>query len=75
MGSGCRGWYDSWQLGFSGNGPNGLWRWRWQNTRRTLALNVWSGTATKEDEPFLYLPFVETLESGLAQAASLDDFR
>src|SRR6202030_2681156 len=29
----------------------------------------------ERDEPFPHLPFVEILESGLAQATSLDDFR
>jgi tetratricopeptide (TPR) repeat protein len=33
------------------------------------------GHCYERDEPFPYLPFVEILESGLAQAASLDDFR
>jgi len=33
------------------------------------------GHCYERDEPFPYLPFVEMIESGLAQAASLDDFR
>src|ERR1700723_2228556 len=33
------------------------------------------GHCYERDEPFPYLPFAEILESGLAQAASLDDFR
>jgi hypothetical protein len=33
------------------------------------------GHCYERDEPFPYLPFVESLESGLAQAASLDEFR
>jgi tetratricopeptide (TPR) repeat protein len=33
------------------------------------------GHCYERDEPFPYLPFVEIIESGLAQAASLDDFR
>jgi hypothetical protein len=33
------------------------------------------GRSYERDEPFPYLPFVEILESNLAQAASLDDFR
>jgi tetratricopeptide (TPR) repeat protein len=33
------------------------------------------GHCYERDEPFPYLPFVEILESGLAQAATLDDFR
>jgi predicted ATPase len=33
------------------------------------------GRCYESDEPFPYLPFVEIIESGLAQAASLDDFR
>src|ERR1700730_16024332 len=33
------------------------------------------GHCYERDEPFPYLPFVEILESGLAQAASGDDFR
>jgi hypothetical protein len=33
------------------------------------------GRCYERDEPFPYLPFVEMLENGLAQAASLDDFR
>ena len=33
------------------------------------------GHCYERDEPFPFLPFVEILESGLAQAASLDDFR
>jgi predicted ATPase len=33
------------------------------------------GHCYERDEPFPYLPFVEILESNLAQAASLDDFR
>jgi predicted ATPase len=33
------------------------------------------GHCYERDEPFPYLPFVEILESALAQAASLDDFR
>src|ERR1700730_14794248 len=33
------------------------------------------GHCYERDEPFPHLPFVEILESGLAQAASLDDFR
>ncbi len=33
------------------------------------------GHCYERDEPFPYLPFVEILESGLAQAASLDDYR
>ncbi len=39
-----------------------------------MASNASSGTATKETKPFPYLPFVEILENGLAQAASLEDF-
>jgi tetratricopeptide (TPR) repeat protein len=33
------------------------------------------GHCYERDEPFPYLPFVEILESGLAHAASLDDYR
>jgi predicted ATPase len=33
------------------------------------------GHCYERDEPFPYLPFAEIIESGLAQAASLDDFR
>ncbi|HEY2484906.1 MAG TPA: AAA family ATPase [Candidatus Binataceae bacterium] len=33
------------------------------------------GHCYERDEPFPYLPFVEIIESELAQAASLDDFR
>src|ERR1700730_13017354 len=33
------------------------------------------GHCYERDEPFPYLPFVEILESDLAQAASLDDYR
>jgi predicted ATPase len=33
------------------------------------------GHCYERDEPFPYLPFVEIIQSGLAQAASLDDFR
>ena len=33
------------------------------------------GHCYERDEPFPFLPFVEILESGLAQAASLDDLR
>jgi tetratricopeptide (TPR) repeat protein len=33
------------------------------------------GRCYERDEPFPYLPFVEIIESNLAQAASLDDFR
>ena len=33
------------------------------------------GHCYERDEPFPYLPFVEIIESDLAQAASLDDFR
>jgi tetratricopeptide (TPR) repeat protein len=33
------------------------------------------GHCYEREEPFPYLPFVETIESNLAQAASLDDFR
>jgi tetratricopeptide (TPR) repeat protein len=33
------------------------------------------GHCYERDDPFPYLPFVEIIESGLAQAASLDDFR
>jgi tetratricopeptide (TPR) repeat protein len=33
------------------------------------------GHCYERDEPFPYLPFVEILESALAQAASLDDYR
>jgi len=33
------------------------------------------GHCYERDEPFPYLPFAEIVESGLAQAASLDDFR
>ncbi len=33
------------------------------------------GHCYERDEPFPYLPFVEIIESNLAQAASLDDFR
>ena len=33
------------------------------------------GRCYERDEPFPYLPFVEIIESALAQAASLDDFR
>ena len=33
------------------------------------------GHCYERDEPFPYLPFVEIIESALAQAASLDDFR
>jgi tetratricopeptide (TPR) repeat protein/uncharacterized membrane protein len=33
------------------------------------------GHCYERDEPFPYLPFVEIIESGLAQAVSLDDFR
>ena len=33
------------------------------------------GHCYERDEPFPYLPFVEILESGLAQAASWEDFR
>ena len=32
------------------------------------------GRCYERDEPFPYLPFVEIIESGLAQAASLEDF-
>ena len=33
------------------------------------------GHCYERDEPFPFLPFVEIIESGLAQAASLDEFR
>jgi predicted ATPase len=33
------------------------------------------GHCYESDEPFPYLPFVEIIESNLAQAASLDDYR
>ena len=33
------------------------------------------GRCYERDEPFPYLPFVEIIEGGLVQAASLDDFR
>jgi predicted ATPase len=33
------------------------------------------GHCYERDEPYPYLPFVEIIESGLVQAASLDDFR
>lgn len=33
------------------------------------------GHCYESDEPFPFLPFVEILESGLARAASLDDYR
>src|SRR5260370_40235264 len=33
------------------------------------------GHCYERDEPFPYLPFVEIIESDLAQAASLDDYR
>ena len=33
------------------------------------------GHCYERDEPFPHLPFVEIIESGLAQAAGLDDFR
>ncbi len=33
------------------------------------------GHCYERDEPFAYLPFVEIIESNLAQAASLDDYR
>jgi len=33
------------------------------------------GHCYERDEPFPFLPFVEIIESGLAQAASLDDYR
>ena len=33
------------------------------------------GHCYERDEPFPYLPFAEIIESNLAQAASLDDFR
>ena len=33
------------------------------------------GHCYERDEPYPFLPFVEILESGLAQAASLDDYR
>jgi tetratricopeptide (TPR) repeat protein len=33
------------------------------------------GHCYERDEPFPYLPFVEIIESGLAQATSLDDYR
>ena len=33
------------------------------------------GRCYERDEPFPYLPFVEIIESSLAQAASLDDYR
>ena len=33
------------------------------------------GHCYERDEPFPYLPFAEILESNLARAASLDDFR
>ena len=33
------------------------------------------GHCYERDEPFPYLPFVEIIESALAQASSLDDFR
>src|SRR3984885_15913327 len=33
------------------------------------------GHCYERDEPFPYLPFVEIIESDLAQAASLEDFR
>ena len=33
------------------------------------------GHCYERDEPFPYLPFVEIIESNLAQAASLDDYR
>jgi len=33
------------------------------------------GRCYERDEPFPYLPFVEIIESNLAQAASLDDYR
>jgi len=33
------------------------------------------GHCYERDEPFPYLPFVEIIESGMAQAASLEEFR
>ena len=49
------------------------WRWRWRSTRRALASDAPSGTATKETSLSL-LPFAEIIESNLAQAASLEDY-
>ena len=43
--------------------------------RRELAFRCLVGHCYERDEPFPYLPFVEIIESALAQAASLEDFR
>ena len=51
------------------------WRWRWRSTRRARASDARSATATKETSRYPYLPFVEIIESNLARAASLDDYR
>jgi predicted ATPase len=43
--------------------------------RRALGSDASSGVATKETNLSPFLPFVEIIESDLAQAASLDEFR
>ena len=40
-----------------------------------VGFRIMVGHCYERDEPFPYLPFVEIIESGLAQASSLDDFR
>jgi len=40
-----------------------------------VGFRIMVGHCYERDEPFPYLPFVEILESGLANAPSLDDFR
>jgi len=40
-----------------------------------VGFSCWVGHCYERDEPFPYLPFVEIIESNLAQATSLDDFR
>ena len=51
------------------------WRWRWRSTRRASGFRCSVGHCYERDEPHPYLPFVEIIESNVAQAASLDDYR
>ena len=51
------------------------WRWRWRSTRRAIGFRCSVGRCYERDEPFPYLPFAEIIESNMAQAASLDDYR
>ncbi|HEY2124608.1 MAG TPA: AAA family ATPase, partial [Chthoniobacterales bacterium] len=62
-----------------GGGPGvGKTRLAMEMAEYAYSLNgfrVLVGHCYERDEPFPYLPFVEIFEGGLAQAASLDDFR